>query len=175
MRSITKYTGVAVLLLSGVLLAGCVGGTANGADDVNGVDTKLTLEGAKSTAMAMERELAAMVPVGVVTTIEQHPTGVLLSCQGDRAYQWSGRTNVLVSSAPDGHALVNAIVARYLKTEGYTAKRETTVDGQPSAKVIGSHGAGYLVSPSVDLTAIEILSFSPCFILPKDMSSDGTY
>ena len=34
MRSITKYMSVAVLLLSGVLLAGCVGGTANGPPDV---------------------------------------------------------------------------------------------------------------------------------------------
>ena len=70
---------------------------------------------------------------------------------------------------------MNAIVGRYEKTEGYTARRETTVDGQPSAQVIGAHGAGYLVSPSVDLTAIEVLSFSPCFRLPNNMSSHGTY
>ena len=61
MRNIAKYSGVAVLLISVVMLAGCVTGGAKGAE-VNIVDTELTLEGAKKAAMAMEREIAAMGP-----------------------------------------------------------------------------------------------------------------
>ena len=175
MRRATRGIGIGVVLLVSVVLAGCLGVGSNG-EAVSGVDTNLTLEGAKKTAMAMELELAAMVPADIVTSIDQHPTGVLLSCQGDRAYQWTGETNVTVSSPPDAEALVDTIVARYRETDGYTARRETTVvDDQPFAHVIGAYGAGYIVGPSADKTAVEISSFSPCFVLPEDMSPGDTY
>ena len=174
MRVTTKYAGVAVLLLSGVLLAGCLSGGAKG-KDVSIADPDLTLEEAKKTAMAMELELAAMVPADIVTSIDQHPTGVLLSCQGDRVYQWAGQTNVSVSSPPDSGAIVDAIVARYQKIEGYTASRDQRADNQPRAQVLGAYGADYLIGPSGDNTAIGISSFSPCFVLPEGMSSDGSY
>lgn len=173
MRATTKYAGVAVLLLSGVLLAGCLSGGAR--KDVSIAEPDLTLEEAKKTTMAMELELAAMVPADIVTSIDQHPTGVLLSCQGDRVYQWAGQTNVVVSSPPDSGAIVDAIVARYLKTEEYTASRDQRIDNQPRAQVLGAYGADYLIGPSGDNTAIGISSFSPCFVLPEGMSSDGSY
>ena len=174
MRTSAKYSGVAVLLISVVMLAGCVTGGAKGAV-VNSVDKELTLEGAKKAAMAMEREIAAMVPADTVISIDQHQSGVLLSCDGDRAYQWTGQTNVAVASQPNADAIVDAIVDRYKKAEGFTARRETRVDGQPRAHVIGAYGAGYLVGPGVETPAIEISSFSPCFVLPEDMSPGDTY
>ena len=162
-------------MLVGFVLAGCVGVGSN-ETEVSDVNRNLTLDGAKNMAMVMEKELAAMVPADAVTSIDQHPTGVLLGCTGDRAYQWSGETKVAVSSAPDAEALVDAIVTRYKRTDGYTARRETTVvDDQPFAHVIAAYGAGYIVGPSADKTAIEISSFSPRFELPKGVSSDGSY
>ena len=158
-----------------VTIAGLLGGCTNGGDDVNGVDPDLTLEDAKHTAMAMERELAGMVPSENVLSIDQHETGVLMSCDDDRGYQWSGRTNVIVQGVTDPEKLVDAIVADYSKRQDFTAERETTIDGQPRAHILGHHGAGYLVAESVDKTAIEIMSFSPCFVLPEDMSPRGDY
>ena len=175
MRRFRWYCGVGVLLLAGIVLSGCLGGGVHGGSDVSGVNTQLTLEGAKKTAMTVERDLAAMVPADVVTSIDQHPTGVLISCKGDRAYHWAGQTNVIVSTLPDAGALVDAIVAKYQGKKGFAAERRTEMDGQPGVEVSGEYGAGYFVSPSVDKTAIEISSFSPCFVLPEDMSPGDTY
>ena len=175
MRASTKYLSVGAVLLAGVVLAGCVTGGMNGGSDVSGVDSKLTVEGAKRTAMAMEREIAAMVPADTVTSIDQHPTGVLLSCEGERTAQWAGRTNVVVSSPPDADAIIDAIVAEYDGKDGFIAKRRTEVDGAPGAHIVGEYGAGYLVGPSVDKTAIEISSFSPCFAVPDDLNPSDIY
>ena len=149
--------------------------TLRGTTDVTGVDTKLTLHGAKKTAMAVERDLAAIVPADTVTSIDQDQTGVLLSCEGDRAYQWTGQTKVMVASPPDTEAIVDAIVEQYDGKRGFAAKRRTEVDGAPGAQIVGEFGAGYIVGPSVDKTAIEILSFFPCFVLPDDLSPGDTY
>ena len=39
----------------------------------------------------------------------------------------------------------------------------------------GPYGAGHLVNESVDKTAAQILSFSPCFRLPDDMTPHGDF
>lgn len=163
----------AFILTAGVLgLSAC--GTQSGGEVV---DESLTLQEAKTTAMNMETELAAMVPGDVVASIDQRQTGVLMSCEGDRAYQWTGQTQIAYRTPEpiDPNALVNEIVAAYHDRPGFTAKSAPFPDGQPGAHVIGEHGAGYLVNENVDRTGIEILSFSPCFVLPDGMSPSKQY
>lgn len=141
------------------------------------MDQTLTLVDAKSVAQAMETDLAAYVPSGAVASIEQRPYGALLSCDSERGYQWSGRTDVTYTpgSLVDPQALVDSIVAAYANRVGFTAESAPTADGQPGAHVVGEHGAGYLVNENTSRTAVEILSFSPCFVLPAGMSPSKQY
>lgn len=53
----------------------------------------LTLDDAKSVAQERETDLAEYVPSDAVASIEQRPYGALLSCDSERGYQWSGRTD----------------------------------------------------------------------------------
>ncbi|MBA8816003.1 hypothetical protein FHX48_001076 [Microbacterium halimionae] len=163
-------TKTIALLLAAALLTGC-GAFSND----NRVDPELSLEQAKQTAMAMELELAEMIPDENVASVDQSQTGVLLSCDDKRGYQWTGGMNIVVQGDLDPAALVDAIIDRYSTQELYTAKSSPTPDGGPGAHVIGQHGAGYLVNQSPDRTAIEILSFSPCFVLPEGTSPRGNF
>lgn len=142
---------------------------------MRGVNESLTVEQAKQAAMDMESEIAALVPQEHIESIEQDQEGVLLSCDDDRGYQWTGQTNVTLRREVDPAVIVDAAVAEYEGRDSYTANADTTVDGEPRAHVRGEYGAAYLLARSVDGTAMEILSFSPCFRLPEDMSPGGTY
>ncbi|MGZ0069008.1 hypothetical protein [Microbacterium arborescens] len=63
---------------------------------MDGVDPGLTVEEAKRIAQEMELELVAMIPEANIVSVEQNPNGVLLSCDNDRGYQWTGGTNVML-------------------------------------------------------------------------------
>ncbi len=141
------------------------------------MDPSLTLDDAKSVAQERETDLAAYVPSDAVASIEQRPYGALLSCDSERGYQWSGRTDVNYKpgSLVDPQALVDSIVAAYANQDGFTAESAPTADNQPGAHVIGEHGAGYLVNENTSRTAVQILSFSPCFVLPDGMSPSKQY
>jgi predicted small secreted protein len=158
-----RTTAASLLLVACVALAGC--GTSGGGD----VDQELDVERAKRVAMEMELELAALVPSENVASLDQQQEGVLVSCEGERAYQWTGQTTVALQGAPDTEAIVNSAVSEYSERDPYTARLETTADGYPSAHVRGPHSAGWLMTESVDGTSLEILSFSPCFRLPDDL------
>ncbi|WP_278101949.1 hypothetical protein AB0870_10010 [Microbacterium proteolyticum] len=165
-------TALAVLVALSAVLAGCV---APGGAGV--VDTSLTLEDAKATAMRMERELAALVPADVVASVDQDQTGVLMSCSGDRAYQWTGQTKVVLTEGAtyDGAAVTENIAQTYDASDSYRTNTDLTSDGEPRAHVIGEFGQGYLVALSVDKTFVQILSFSPCFVLPEGMWPGDDY
>ncbi|MBD7957139.1 hypothetical protein H9651_05780 [Microbacterium sp. Sa4CUA7] len=142
---------------------------------MNGADINLSLEDAKAAAMAMELELASMVPSDQTEAIEQLPKGALIGCgDAERSVQWSGRTDVVTSGPVDVEGVVDAIVAEYAVRDDYDAERADTSFG-PRAYVTGHHGAGYLVHESADGSRIEFISFSPCFILPEGESGAGAY
>ena len=82
-------TALAVLVALSAVLAGCV---APGGAGV--VDTSLTLEDAKATAMRMERELAALVPADVVASVDQDQTGVLMSPRPTTGAAPTGRSRI---------------------------------------------------------------------------------
>lgn len=78
-------------------------------------------------------------------------------------------------AAYDGAAVTEKIAEQYNGRDSYMTETDLTLDGQPSAHVIGSNGEGYLVALSVDKKFVEILSFSPCFVLPEDVSPSRPY
>lgn len=164
----------------GLILSACLVTILSGCTSIGGqpeVDPSLTLNDVKSAAQRTEVELAAYVPEAVVASIEQRPYGALLSCDRERGYQWSGRTDVIykAGSSLDPQALVDSIIAAYANDDGLTAESAPTADGQPGVHVIGEYGAGYLVNENTSRTAVQILSFSPCFVLPDGMSPSKQY
>lgn len=166
-------SAAAVLVVLSFAVTGCAG-SSNG-DDVNGVDPDLTVDEAKAIAMAMELELAGMVPAENVTSVEQSPEGVLLSCDDNLGYQWTGITNVHIQGTIDNAALVDAIVDEYSNRDSFTAKTWEIAEDVRSAHVVGRHGAGYFVHENAEGTAIEVSSFSPCFVLPEGVSPRGRF
>ncbi|MBZ4485936.1 hypothetical protein LQ938_09855 [Microbacterium sp. cx-55] len=163
-----------IALASALLLSACTGGKDN-VDDAYDVDEALSVVDAKQTTQAMELELAALVPQDAIASIDQNDVGVFLGCGPDRAVQWAGHTMVFLQGEVDTAAIVDYAVAKYASNDPYTAVLETAVDGSPSAHVLGPHGSGWLMTPSTDLTQIEILSFSPCFRLPDDIHPSDKY
>nr|WP_154924196.1 hypothetical protein [Microbacterium testaceum] len=165
----TTLTTSMVLLAA---LSGCADDTTPG-----GTDKSLTLNAAKATAQEMESELASYVPSESIASIEQRPSGSLLSCDRERGYQWSGRTDVTYrdGASVDPQGLVDAITAAFGNGDGFRTEPAPTIDGQPGVHVFGEFGAGYLVNENTDRTAVQILSFSPCFVLPDGMSPSKQY
>jgi hypothetical protein len=109
--------------------------------------------------------------------MDQHQIGVRMSCSGQRASQWTGQTKIAycTPNAIDPDALVDDIVSTYADHPASAARSEPFPDGQPGVHVVGEHGAGYLVNENVDRTGVEILSFSPCFVLPEGMWPGDDY
>lgn len=68
-----------------------------------------------------------------------------------------------------------AFVDEYSNRDSFTAKTWEIAEGVPSAQVVGQHGAGYIVHENAEGTAIEVSSFSPCFVLPEGVSPRGRF
>ena len=163
-RRVVALAGVVALAL---LATGCTpGGTVN---------EDLTVEDAKSIAQTMERDLAALVPEEFVTEVVQNDTGVLMKCDDDGAYQWTGQTRVYVTDGVDAAAVVAAASDQFSGSADFRVEEDTTADGEPRAHIIGEGGEGYLLSRSVDGTYVGVSSFSPCFLLPDDVSPRGDF
>ena len=154
-----------------LVMAGC--GMTGGAQ----VKENMTVQEAKARTQGMELELAGQVPAEQVSSINQDSAGVLFPCGGDRAYQWTGQTKVVLvpGAAYDGRAVTSSIESNYKENGDWSAALDETSDGEPRVHVVGQNNEGYLVALSVDKTFVQILSFSPCFILPEGMSPSAEY
>ncbi|MBT9605466.1 hypothetical protein [Microbacterium sp.] len=141
------------------------------------VNSDLTVDEAKRSTQAMAQTLAQLVPVELVSAVDQDPDGVLIKCGGDREYQWTGMTRVTLSpEVPyDGNEVTQDIAAQYRDASPYHARLGETSDGEPRVQVFQETGEDHLLSRSVDKSTIEIVSFSPCFTLAEGMSPSEKY
>ncbi|KQM39588.1 hypothetical protein ASE56_03975 [Microbacterium sp. Leaf203] len=161
-------------LILTLVLIGALSGCATAASGA-AVDETLDVHGAKAVAQSMENELASYVPASSVASTEQLDKGILLSCGADGIYQWTGHNYLTLSSPVDDKKVVDEVVAGFADRPPFSALADTTHDGAPSALVVGAAGSSYSLTLSVDRSRIEILSFSPCFRLPDDMSPFADY
>ncbi len=165
--------GLSPLILALVLI-GALSGCATAASGA-AVDETLDVYGAKAVAQSMENELAGYVPASSVASSEQLDEGILWSCGAESIYQWTGHNYVTLSAPVDDKKIVDEVVARFADRPPFMALADTTHDGAPSAVVVGPAGSSYSLTLSFDRSRIEILSFSPCFRLPDDMSPFADY
>ncbi|WEK14902.1 MAG: hypothetical protein P0Y48_06850 [Candidatus Microbacterium phytovorans] len=138
-------------------------------------DPDLTLHGAKAIAQEGERDIVALIPDELIISVDQRPTGSLLSCTGQRNYQWAGGTTVTVIPDTDLDAIVDDIAHAYKAKEPWTVTRRTESAGYPKYLISHPHAASYVVSAWTDPDQVNIYSFSPCFHLPDDMTPHGSY
>ena len=74
-----------------------------------GVNPELTVQDAKEIAMQTERDIVAVIPEEYVASTEQAQEGVLLSCDDERGYQWTGRTKIQLKGSPDVASLIESV------------------------------------------------------------------
>ncbi len=165
--------GLSPLILTLALL-GALSGCST-ATKGNTVDETLAVWGAKAIAQSMENELAEYVPASSVLSTEQLDKGILLSCDIDGVYQWTGHKYVALSGPVDDQQVVDEVAQTFANRPPFAAQIEMTQDGAPRARVVGPAGSSYSIVASVDRSRIEIFSFSPCFRLPDDMSRRAEY
>ncbi len=137
----------ALALTSVVLLSGCTEGN---------VSSQLTLEEAKAGAQQLETDIAEQVPTDMVAAVDQQPTGVLVRCDEDNAYQWTGQTIVTLSGNPSGEDLVRDIA------DAYDEAQYSTDPGYPEA-VIATDAGSAIVSFRERSNEISIGTASTCF------------
>ncbi|ROS54125.1 hypothetical protein [Frigoribacterium sp. PhB24] len=98
-RSALAVAAVAVSFSMSLAVTGCAGGGGRDRDD------HLTVDDAKSETMTIERSVVASFPEAEVVSVDQAPTGVLLSCSDD-TYQWTGRVTVQLDGTSERAAFV---------------------------------------------------------------------
>jgi len=149
----------------------------------NSVDKNLTWQEAKAATQKKELEIAAVIPHDLVTKIDQLPKGTLMSCgqtqvydEDERTYKWTGGTDIFLIPGTPQEPLIRAIEEHY-KDSRFTTIVDRRLEGtlriqlydeaNREAYVIGS---GFNGPDSVSIT-----SYSPCFELPEETWSGGTF
>jgi hypothetical protein len=159
---------VAVGIVMSMALTGCTDDGGN-----MDVDDDLTVDGAKTETMAIERSVVDSFPAAEVVSVDQAPTGVLLSCS-DETYQWTGRVTVQMDGASDRTAVLDVIAGAFDDRKGY----DSAIDGQtgdPRLLVTGPEGAAYVGRFDEASHVVTLASASRCFVLREGENSYDTY
>jgi hypothetical protein len=158
----------AVLALAiSLTVTGCASG-----DGHERVDD-LTVDDAKTETMAIERSVVDSFPAAEVVSVDQAPTGVLLSCSDD-TYQWTGRVTVQMDGASDRAAVLDVIADAFDDREGY----DSTIDeqtGDPRLLVTGPDGAAYVGRFDEASHLVTLASASRCVALREGERSSDTF
>lgn len=163
-----RLAAIAVLLGGALALTSC----ATGVEST--VDIELSLEDAKQSAMALELEIAALVPPDAAGQPEQSPDGILMNC-GDGGHRWTVGTTVPLREPIDAEAFVTSVIEHYGESDELEAVSIPRKSGEPRVQVLGPFGSSVIASENRDRTAIRISSFSACFKLPDGVSPLGRH
>jgi hypothetical protein len=137
-------------------------------------ESGLTLTQAKSQAQQMEKAIAGYVPARYVETSAQAATGPILACSR-RTLTWSGHMTIKLKPKPDFGKILDSVVAGVKRDYGYDVNVVQRRDATPALYIHGRYDARYTAAASVDETAFEITSRSPCFQLPEDTWTGGKF
>ncbi|WEK14903.1 MAG: hypothetical protein P0Y48_06855 [Candidatus Microbacterium phytovorans] len=138
-------------------------------------DPDLTLHGAKAIAQEGERDIVALIPDDLIVSVDQRPTGSLMSCTGERNYQWSGGTTVTLVGGTNRRLIIDEVVSAYERMDGWSTRDTSDAAGYAQVTIQRPLSGGYLLSAWNDSADINVYSFSPCFHLPDDMTPHGSY
>lgn len=151
----------------------CIGLLAACADRSD-VETKLTIDVAKSDTQGVESRIITRLPADMVASVEQQDQGVLLACDAD-SVNWAGGAIVTVQGSPDFATVLSEVKSEFDSDEKYRATLTTDSFDEPLLEVESAAGARWLVGPMSDGTVLDISSFSPCFTTPEGMQPSDSY
>lgn len=158
-----RHTAVTALLLA---IAAATTGCSTGG---NAVEDPVTVEDAKAATQQFETEVAATINDEIVDRTEQDETGVLLPCNEENTYQWTGNTRVFLTGPTDEEAMLQQVAERF------ESGTYSTDSGRPETIIFGPGGEAAVVSYREKAVAINIASGSACFRLPDDADPTAEY
>lgn len=157
-----------VAVATGVcMFAGC-----GGADEAD-TAAPYRLMDAKAVAQGGEDVIVAGIPVEEIVSVDQRPKGSLLRYAGEGNWRWAGGTDVAMADTSVFEQVVDQLVDRFARKEGWQAEQYTSAGGSPSARLEGRDGDRYVVSAWKKDGVLHIFSFSPCAHLQGDESPHG--
>ena len=167
-----RMTATVIAIAAGLLLVGC----APSADEDSAAQTTqpgLTVAEAKRVAQGVEDAIVAKLPETMVSSVEQRATGILLPCDADRGYQWTGRTVVTLTESTSPESVIDEVLTAYGDDDEFRP-RDITDSVGPAVQLLGPYGSGYIVGRRA-ANAVDVASFSPCFVLPEGSSPSIEY
>lgn len=134
----------------------------------------MTWEEAKADTQAMELEIASLIPAERVISVDQKPTGVLLSCD-EIQHQWAGGSTVYLAPDTNVENLVKDMEARMAEDDRFDSRNWIGPTGIYNVQLMSAKSAeGYIFSEGEPGT-VDINSFSECFTLPEDVYPGGKF
>ena len=175
----SRYLATVLVLLLGV--TGCATGapgeapaSSTGTEKGEAVESELTWQEAKARTLAMQLEVAKLIPKDKVVKINHKKTGTLLSCSRT-LFNWNGSTTATLSKDTEVEPVVMMIEEHYQDSR---FKIKTRTDPSESYEVqLRSPDTAeiYIISAGWDPDTIRIASGSPCFTLPEGVYPGGDF
>lgn len=177
-----RYFAIALVLL--LVAAGCSNESGSGTmgDSQSStrstersvpVEDELPWNVAKARALAMQAEIADLIPEEQVDEIVHKRTGTLLNCGGGQI-NWHSSSSVSLAAGVDEESVVRAIEEHY---QGSRFDVETDIDAAGDYRIqlrSQDSAEGYIVVKDGPGT-IRIASGSFCFVLPEDVDLPGDF
>lgn len=136
--------------------------------------SELTWEDAKAATQEMELEIADLIPEDLVVSIDQRPTGMMLSCDKTR-HHWAGATTVTLVPGTDIESLVKDIEAHY-RADDIEISVDLSVTGNYRIQILPPpEGENYIVVADGEPDRLRIASGSACFTLPEGIYPGGDF
>jgi len=169
-----KIAKASIFIRAVLVAVGTSGCTDDGEKDE--MSSELSWRAAKTHAQQMELEIAALIPEKIIVSIDQAPTGVMLSCDATQ-HNWNGQTTVTVKPKTEIEPVVRDIQTHYeSQNENFRIRSRYGVTGLYKLQLIApAKGESYLIGEGLEPDQIRIASGSPCFTLPEGVYPGGEF
>ena len=132
------------------------------------------LQTAKSTTMANERDIVAVIAPEDTGETKQNDASNLLACS-DGEYSWTGQINVILVPGADGPGYVQKIKDAWSGKGGWNVAERTTAQGETVVDITNDAGYSHGVDFSAENKTIRVMSFSPCFTMDPPYEYGNEY
>ena len=164
-------SGVTFLALLSLLVMLLAAGCAKTQEaEVAAVD----LQTAKSTTMANERDIVAVIAPEDTVETKQNDVSNLLACS-DGEYLWTGQINVFLVPGADGPGYVQKIKDAWSGKGDWNVTERTTAQGEAVVDITNHAGYSHGVDFSAKHNIIRVMSFSPCFTMDPPYEYGNEY
>lgn len=136
--------------------------------------TNLTWQQAKAMTQDREMEIARIIPVSAVASIEQHATGTLFSCDSTQ-YNWLGMTTVELAVGEDAEEITKRMEARFRDEGEFDVETWVNIGEKYRVELVSRTSAEGYIFGEGDPGTVVIDSWSPCFTLPEDVYPGGRF